>query len=120
MSFFSALLNRFRPAARPRPGVAAPGRKVVRADAALTAHFALDADWVPVASSNVDRIAYRAAVGWGETPVLAVRFLSGACYLYYDVPLHVFTDMLAAASKGRFVWTGLRDRYDYEGPLSLI
>lgn len=126
MGFFSSLISRFRrpagPPGRTRhpPGVRAGGRKVVRASPDLLAHFAQEATWAAVASSNVDRIAYRAALRWGESPVLAVRFLSGATYFYYDAPLEVFTDMLAAASKGRFVWTDLRDRYDYEGPLPLI
>lgn len=69
---------------------------------------------VPVESSNVASIGYDAIEN-----ILYVEFLSKdayapAQYMYYGVEPEIYEQMMAAPSKGRFVWTHLRDRYDYE------
>lgn len=55
--------------------------------------------------------------GKANTPytlgTLTVRFKSGWMYEYYDVQKMVLDEMLSAGSKGRFVWTDLRNRYRY-------
>lgn len=62
----------------------------------------------PVVSSNV------AAVGYGEEDaVLYVSFLNGSLYGYYGVGEDVYRSMLAASSKGKFVWEHLRGAYEY-------
>lgn len=73
-------------------------------------YFGNDANWKYVTSSNVAMVAYYADLQTGKR-ILGVRFKSGGEYWYYDVPLSVYTDMLSASSKGRFVWSDLRDRY---------
>lgn len=72
--------------------------------------------WVPVSSSNVAAIWYDP-----EDEVLKIRFKvkrRGAVvgfreYGYSSVPLATFTSMLDTASKGRFVWRRIRDRFVY-------
>lgn len=49
-----------------------------------------------VESSNIEAIGYDA--GKKE---LRVQFPRGATYAYFDVPEHVFTELMAAESKGR-------------------
>jgi hypothetical protein len=88
------------------------GRKAPPAASVPAAPLSLD--WVSVTSSNVQAIAYRAGVGGPARQILAVRFRNGSEYHYYDVPLADYLDMLAASSKGRFVWSRLRDQYPFE------
>lgn len=50
---------------------------------------------------------------------LFVRFTSGEWYSYFDVPARVRDAFGAAESKGRFFQDHIRDRYAYQGPLSV-
>ncbi|MEO6339223.1 MAG: KTSC domain-containing protein [Caulobacteraceae bacterium] len=61
-----------------------------------------------VDSSAVREIDYDPA-----TERLRVRFVSGARYVYQDVPAKVGRAFLAAASKGRYFAAKVRDRYAY-------
>lgn len=64
----------------------------------------LNAPWIPVSSSNVEAIRYV-----GGNYGLQVRFKSkGWEYAYYDPTPGLYEDMLAAPSKGQFVWYRLR------------
>ncbi|MCH1883335.1 KTSC domain-containing protein [Agrococcus sp. ARC_14] len=60
----------------------------------------------PVESSSIE------AVGFEPTRnELTVRFVGGASYIYGMVPRAVFDELLAAASKGRFVNQHIKPRY---------
>ena len=65
-----------------------------------------------VESSNVESFAFD-----DEENILYVRFLSknssSTLYAYYDVEPDIFDQFFAASSKGKFIWTHLRDRYTY-------
>ncbi len=62
-----------------------------------------------VDSSNVEAIGYDA-----EAQELHVRFLkSGATYVYYDVEEWVFQEFMQADSKGIYLNTNIKDRYQY-------
>ncbi len=62
-----------------------------------------------VDSSNVEAIGYDPA-----TQELHVRFLkSGETYVYYDVEEWVFDEMTQADSKGTYLNTNVKRRYDY-------
>ena len=66
-----------------------------------------------VESSNVESFAYDE-----EENILYVRFLAkgnspSTLYAYYDVEPDIFDQFFAADSKGKFIWTHLRDRYIY-------
>jgi len=62
-----------------------------------------------VDSSNVEAIGYDSA-----TRELHVRFVkSGETYVYYEVEEWVFEDFKIADSKGTFVNTNLKGRYNY-------
>lgn len=84
-------------------------------------YFTNDANWTKVKSSNVHSIAYYIDVSASREDILGVRFHSkqdpdvvSSEYWYYGVPIRVFMNMVSAGSKGKFVWSDLRDRYRYE------
>lgn len=72
--------------------------------------------WIKVESSNVAQI-------WYDPPpeILRVRFYNKRnglvvgyrSYAYGGVPLPVYLGFLQSLSKGRFVWTDLREKYAY-------
>lgn len=59
----------------------------------------------PVESSNIAAIGYE--IGLGN---LWVRFHSGAKYVYYHVPSHLYLDFRASLSKGHFLWLVIRGK----------
>lgn len=60
---------------------------------------------IKVVSSNV------VAVGYEENN-LYVDYKSGS-YIYYDVPQEIYAGLLAADSKGKYMWAKVKGRYDY-------
>lgn len=65
-------------------------------------------NWIAVDSSTISRMAY------DETrKVLSVEFKNGSRYEYYDLPINVFQQMKAAASKGQFLSANIKGRYRY-------
>jgi hypothetical protein len=62
-----------------------------------------------VDSSNVEAIGYDSAA-----QELHVRFLkSGETYVYYNVEEHVFQELMRADSKGTYLNTNIKGRYQY-------
>jgi len=64
-------------------------------------------------SSNV------AKIGWKGNPesdigVLAVEFNGGGLYHYYDIPAHMFDEMLSADSVGRYINERIKNNYNFE------
>ena len=69
---------------------------------------------IPVTSSNVSAFGYDDA-----NRILYVEFLAkgnnpASLYRYFDTEPEIYDQFFASPSKGKFVWTHLRDRYDYE------
>jgi len=62
-----------------------------------------------VESSNVSSLGYD-----DSSERLFIKFNSGAIYVYYDVPIEEYNNLLTASSIGSYVWTNIRDRYTYE------
>ena len=60
------------------------------------------------ASSNIRSIGCDA-----QTQTLEVEFMNGAIYQYYGVPEHIYNQMMAEQSKGRFLNTYIRNQYPY-------
>ncbi len=62
----------------------------------------------PVSSSNV------ASVGYDKTRrVLEIEFRSGATYQYRAVHSNTARGLIAAASKGKYVWKNVRGKYSF-------
>ena len=66
-------------------------------------------DMTYVDSSNVEAIGYD-----DNSMELHVQFLSGSCYIYFDVPHDVFDAMLNAPSKGSFLNREIKGVYRFE------
>ena len=64
--------------------------------------------WVEVRSSNVKRAAYDDA-----RRELYVEFNAGATYVYADVPLEIYTGLLAAQSAGGFLAARVKGTYSF-------
>jgi len=43
----------------------------------------------------------------------ASRFIEGDLYRYYKVPKAIYERLMAAASKGTYIWESIRGRYRY-------
>lgn len=66
--------------------------------------------WIPViGSTNVAAFRYLPLA-----VELQVEFLDGSRYAYFNVPEDVYDAMFMVASKGHFVWSDLRDQYEYK------
>ena len=65
-------------------------------------------DMVSVDSSNIDAIGYEQA-----TRELYVRFLSGGTYIYSEVPVECFEELLRAPSKGSYLNRAIKSAYTY-------
>ena len=64
-------------------------------------------EWKEVLSSNIKRIGY-------DDKCLLVEYMSGAMYKYKDVPRSVYKQFLEAESKGRFMNSEVKGKYEYE------
>ena len=60
-----------------------------------------------VVSSNVKRIGY-------EKSKLYVQFKSGATYFYKGVPEKLYKEMLNADSKGKYLNSQIKGKYEYQ------
>ena len=63
-------------------------------------------EWVAVESTVFSAAAYRADAGQ-----LYLRYADGDIYRYFDCPVSVYTDFLAAESKGRYFSHKIRNRF---------
>lgn len=63
-------------------------------------------DMIPVHSSAIAAIGYDAAAR-----LMKIRFVEGNTYDFCNVPAHVFDGLRASASKGRYYYEHIRDRY---------
>ena len=61
----------------------------------------------PVDSSQIEAVGYEPGKLW-------VKFKRGGTYVYKDVPLGVFQELLTADSKGKFLKDSVQGRFDYE------
>jgi hypothetical protein len=67
-------------------------------------------DRLPIDSSLIRSIGYDF-----PNSILEVELLpSGRVYRYFDVPLSIYSELMAADSKGSFFNESIRDLYPYE------
>jgi len=65
--------------------------------------------WMPVESGLFSSAAYRANVRQ-----LYLRFHDGKIYRFFDCPVTIYTEFIAARSKGRYFSQQIRNHYRYE------
>ena len=66
-------------------------------------------EWVPVESGLFSSAAYRAGVRQ-----LYLRFRDGKIYRFFDCPVTVYIEFIAAASQGRYFSQQIRNRFRFE------
>jgi hypothetical protein len=66
-------------------------------------------EWMPVELGLFSSAAYRATVRQ-----LYLRFQDGKIYRFFDCPLTVYNEFVAASSKGRYFSQQIRNRFRYE------
>lgn len=59
-----------------------------------------------VSSTNIRSVGYDSAMG-----TLEIEFQSGGVYQYSDVPEAVYSALMRASSKGRYLNDKIKDRY---------
>lgn len=63
---------------------------------------------ISVDSTNISSIGYE-----DSTNTLYIRFNRGALYAYYDVPKHIFQNLLHSSSKGEYHAENIKNNYRY-------
>jgi hypothetical protein len=66
-------------------------------------------EWMPVESGLFSSAAYRASA-----QQLYLRFQDGKIYRFFDCPVTVYNEFVAAASKGRYFSQQIRNRFRHE------
>lgn len=62
----------------------------------------------PVSSSNI------ASIGYDEnTSTLEIEFLNNSIYQYFDVPQHIYNDLMQADSQGQYLAQNIKGVYRY-------
>lgn len=62
----------------------------------------------PVSSSNIAAIGYDV-----NSQTLEIEFLNGGVYQYFDVPQHVYDDLMSAGSHGQYLAQNIKGAYRY-------
>lgn len=63
----------------------------------------------PVTSSNIRSVGYDE-----QSAVLEVEFTSGDVYQYFDLPQHLYHELMNASSKGQFLNDYIKYSYRYQ------
>lgn len=63
---------------------------------------------VQVGSSNIASIGYDS-----NSETLEIEFLKGGLYQYYDVPMHVYDELMSASSHGTYFAANIKGTYRY-------
>jgi hypothetical protein len=65
-------------------------------------------DRVSVSSSNIASVGHDAS-----SQTLEVEFLNGSIYEYYNVPEHVYQELISASSVGGYLARQVKNVYSY-------
>lgn len=61
-----------------------------------------------VESSNIASIGYDS-----KSQTLEIEFLNGGIYQYFDVPQHIYEDLMNADSHGKYLAYQIKGKYRY-------
>ena len=62
---------------------------------------------IPVNYSNLEAVGY-------ESGILYISFHHGGAYCYYDVPVHIYRELMQADSHGKYFHANIRNVYRYQ------
>jgi hypothetical protein len=66
-------------------------------------------DMTYVDSSNIEQVGYDS-----DNVELHVRFKNGDLYVYRNVPVQIYEELLGAPSKGSYLNREIKDTYEYD------
>jgi len=66
-------------------------------------------NWQMVKSSNIDAVAYDPSA-----KILRVRFIKSGAYKYFDVPEHIYEELLHAESVGKYFSEWIKGVFEFE------
>lgn len=58
----------------------------------------------PVSSNCIASVGY-------ENGALEIAFVDGGVYQYFNVPKHIYPDLISAASKGQYFHDHIKDKF---------
>ncbi len=61
-----------------------------------------------VTSSNIASIGYD-----NESETLEIEFLNGTLYQYFDIPEHIYEELISADSHGKYLAQNIKGNYRY-------
>ncbi len=61
-----------------------------------------------VESSNIESIGYEP-----DNQTLEIEFLNGSLYQYFDIPQHIYEEMMSADSQGKYLAQNIKGVYRY-------
>jgi hypothetical protein len=61
-----------------------------------------------VESSNIESIGYDS-----NSQTLEIEFLNGSIYQYFDVPQHIYEELIDADSHGKYLAANIKGHYRY-------
>lgn len=61
-----------------------------------------------VESSNIESIGYDS-----NSQTLEIEFLNGSIYQYFDVPQHIYDELISADSHGKYLAANIKGYYRY-------
>jgi len=61
-----------------------------------------------VESSNIESIGYDSM-----SQTLEIEFLNGSIYQYFDIPQHIYQELIDADSHGKYLATNIKGHYRY-------
>jgi hypothetical protein len=62
----------------------------------------------PVTSSNIASIGYDV-----DSQTLEIEFLNGGVYQYFDVPQHIYNELMNAGSHGQYLAQNIKGVYRF-------
>jgi len=65
-------------------------------------------NWIDVSSTNLSRVRYDES-----SLTLEIEFQGGRVYQYFDLPKHIFEELVRADSKGKFFHEQIKGHYRY-------
>lgn len=61
-----------------------------------------------VQSSNISSIGYDS-----ESQTLEIEFLNNSIYQYFDIPEHIYNELMESSSKGQYLANNVKGVYRY-------
>ncbi len=61
-----------------------------------------------VDSSHIESIGYDAV-----NSILEIEFIKGGLYQYFDVPEHIYEELMSAGSHGEYLSHNIKGKYSY-------